>query len=98
MKQTFFGLTPREIAKVVGISENSVYRYLNGSRKVGTKNALKLNAVLGIPLWIMRPDIWSVPQSEKKEISATSRTCEPGSGNPLSLVTRKPGAGELMED
>lgn len=67
MKQNlFYGLTPNEVAAAAGICANAVYRYLAGSRKIGFRNALKINAALGIPLWEMRPDIWKRPDAEKR--------------------------------
>lgn len=49
----FRGITQREFAERVGLTEQSVCRYLNGSRDVKLKNAVKMANELNVSLdWL----------------------------------------------
>ena len=57
-KQNFFGYSPFEVSRLTGISYTDVWRHANGKRKISAEFAMRYHTALGIPLWMMRPDLW----------------------------------------
>ena len=57
-KRKFFGFTPAELVRLVGVSYADAWRHANNKRRISAEFAVKYNAALGIPLSAMRPDLW----------------------------------------
>lgn len=51
------GLKPRDAARA-GCSYNTLMGHLHGTRKISAESALRYEALLGIPRWELRPDLW----------------------------------------
>ena len=55
---TFFGFPLAEISKKTGLPTTTIWRHLNGKRKISAEFAKKYAHGCGIPLSSLRPDLW----------------------------------------
>ena len=52
-------LSQAKLAELIGVQDAAVCKWERG--KVGLRSVLKVEAVTGIPRYILRPDIYPVP-------------------------------------
>lgn len=58
------GLTMKAAARL-GIPYDTISSHFQGKRTIGVKAALRYEALLGIPRWELRPDLWEAPDSKE---------------------------------
>lgn len=54
------GMTPLEAHKL-GVPYHNIVKQYHGIRRVTAECAVRYEAVLGIPRWELRPDLWDKP-------------------------------------
>lgn len=72
MKPTvlFHGRTLTEASRMTGFDRATLWRWVTGAARMTAESALVVNAALGIPLHVLRPDIWRAPEEAKHEMDA----------------------------
>ena len=68
----FFEIPICDAARIAGISVSTVWRHANGKRKISAEFAMRYHIALGIPLWRLRPDLWS--EDHVRENMSTSES------------------------
>lgn len=72
-----YGVTALSAYKA-GMSYQTVWCHLRGTRKVSAQNALNYERLVGIPRWELRPDLWESPLepvSTKPTAEKTANDC-----------------------
>lgn len=72
-KTTFFGLNIRRVSMLCGIAYSNVWRHAHGERKISAEMAVRYNDALGIPLSVMRPDLWPSSDNIQEKALAPSQ-------------------------
>jgi plasmid maintenance system antidote protein VapI len=55
-----YGYTQSKLAQLMAVSQATVSNMVRGC-EISAENARKLHALMGIPLYVMRPDLWTKP-------------------------------------
>ena len=58
-KTTFFGLPVADVSRITGIPYVIIYRHAQKQRRISADDAWKYYRLLGIPLYLLRPDLWT---------------------------------------
>lgn len=55
---SFHGFTVKDAATLSGFPYVTVWRHLNKQRTISPEAAIRYHSTLGIPLTVLRPDLW----------------------------------------
>ena len=56
-----YGLTCLQVSRFLGVSRQSVLAWRTGRNRISPAYAKSLNAKYGLPLHVLRPDVWDAP-------------------------------------
>lgn len=65
LKEIFWehGFTGKAASRL-GIPYETISKHFRGKRSIGVKSVLRYEALLGIPRWELRPDLWPAPKED----------------------------------
>lgn len=56
-----YRVTRRDVKEVLLVNQQAVGQWATGVRRMTPEHALKIEALLAIPRWELRPDLWPKP-------------------------------------
>lgn len=60
-------LSNREVAAALGVTPQCIHSWRSGRNQINPTNAKILNARFGLPLHVLRPDVWDPPQPRRRK-------------------------------
>lgn len=57
-QRKFYGFSVKDAAALSGFPYVTVWRHLNNQRNISPEAAIRYHSTLGVPLAVLRPDIW----------------------------------------